>query len=177
MDPHHAFLGQAPPIDFCNTTRRASTPTERSILVRESKGPRSLRTPACTRDASRRPFTSTLRHRSGSCPRAAPCRSTRWVPRRPTSHIPVEPKLSLRVLEHGPGAPERRTRLLRRAPLLEHHPSTRVTDCYRFEGAGDSHPSRINRPKIRFHCRPAKGDSFQRIGVLFTVSEPALIGP
>jgi hypothetical protein len=38
-------------------TRRASTPTERSILVREFKGPRSLRALACARDASRRPYT------------------------------------------------------------------------------------------------------------------------
>jgi len=34
-DRAHASLGQAPPADFCNTTRRAGTPFERSILVRE----------------------------------------------------------------------------------------------------------------------------------------------
>jgi hypothetical protein len=34
-DRAHASLGQAPPADFCNTTRRAGTPLERSILVRE----------------------------------------------------------------------------------------------------------------------------------------------
>jgi len=35
----------------------------------------------------------------------------------------------------------------------------------------------MKQPKIRFHRRPAKGDSFRWIEVLFTVSEPALIGP
>lgn len=34
-DLAHAFLGQAPPADFCNTTRRAGTPFEHSILARE----------------------------------------------------------------------------------------------------------------------------------------------
>jgi hypothetical protein len=34
-DPAHAFLGQALPADFCNTTRRAGTPFEHSILARE----------------------------------------------------------------------------------------------------------------------------------------------
>jgi len=34
-DPAHASLGQATPDDFCNSTRRAGTPLERPILVRE----------------------------------------------------------------------------------------------------------------------------------------------
>jgi len=36
-DLAHAFLGRTPPADFCNTTRRAGTPIERPILVRESR--------------------------------------------------------------------------------------------------------------------------------------------
>lgn len=165
-DLAHAFLGQAPPDDFCNTTRRAGTPFEHSIPVRELREAAAFFSPLL---AQRR--RTHVAHRASPLSRGAPHELSPALDSLGENEPCELQRLSPPQPARAEGARAKDSPFDGRAPLLERsleHPGRRI-----FASGGlETPPLGEDTAEVPFRRRPAKGDGFRKTEVLCSASEP-----
>lgn len=166
-DRAHASLGQAPPADFCNTTRRTGTPSSSQSSSVNCGRPQPHFPPLL---AQRR--RTHVRHRAFPLSRTVTRAFARMAVSVKTSRASRSRRLSPpRVPARAEGARAKDSPFDGRAPLLERsleHPGRRILAS----GGLETPPRGQDTAKIPFRRRPAKDDGFRKIEVLCAASEP-----